>query len=108
MHTSGRVVYQLCASTIGAGILVGSCRQIRLRICMHLCPTAMSQPCVPCVTGKSGLARMVAAALARHPLCHSHVVWVDCRDVPTDTLANARAALLPKVCSLDQHCMAVS
>ena len=52
------------------------------------------------VPGKSGLARMVAAALGRHHLCRTHVVWVDCCAIPTDTLANARAALARHVRAL--------
>jgi hypothetical protein len=48
-------------------------------------------------SGKSDLARMLAAALGRHPLCAAHLVWVDCCAVPTDTLANARASLAAQV-----------
>ncbi len=47
--------------------------------------------------GRTALVRACAQALGRHPLCRTHVVWVDCRDVETETLAKAKACLLPMV-----------
>lgn len=47
--------------------------------------------------GKTALIRKCAQALERHPLCRTHVVWVDCREVETSTLAKAKACLLPLV-----------
>ena len=47
--------------------------------------------------GKTALIRKCAQALERHPLCRTHVVWVNCREVETSTLAKAKACLLPLV-----------
>ncbi|BDA47966.1 probable peroxisome biogenesis factor 1 [Coccomyxa sp. Obi] len=51
--------------------------------------------CGPAGSGKTALVRACAQALGRHPLCRTHVVWVNCRDVETETLAKAKSCLLP-------------
>ncbi|KAK9907564.1 hypothetical protein WJX75_006024 [Coccomyxa subellipsoidea] len=51
--------------------------------------------CGPAGSGKTALIRKCAQALERHPLCRTHVVWVNCREVETSTLAKAKACLLP-------------
>ena len=55
--------------------------------------------------GKTALVRACAQALDRHPLCRTHVVWVNCRDVETETLAKAKSCLLPLVRPLIEHAL---
>ena len=47
--------------------------------------------------GQTALIRTCASALARHPLCLTHVVWINCGDVDSETLGKAKAYLLPLV-----------
>lgn len=45
--------------------------------------------------------RTCASALAKHTLCRTHLVWVSCCEVDTETLSKAKACLLPSVrCSM--------
>ena len=47
--------------------------------------------------GKTGLLTAVAHALSQHVMCSTHIVWVKCGKIETETLGKAKAHLLPLV-----------
>lgn len=47
--------------------------------------------------GKTGLVAAVAHALSQHAMCWTHVVWIKCGEIETETLSKAKAHLLPLV-----------
>ena len=50
-----------------------------------------------CAAGKSGLVAAVAHALSQDAMCRTHVVWIRCGEIETETLGKAKAHLLPLV-----------
>ena len=50
-----------------------------------------------CAAGKSGLVAAVAHALSQNVMCRTHVVWIRCGEIETETLGKAKAHLLPLV-----------
>ena len=50
-----------------------------------------------CMAGKTGLVTAVAHALSQHAMCRTHVVWIKCGEIETETLGKAKAHLLPLV-----------
>ncbi|CAK0784927.1 hypothetical protein CVIRNUC_008132 [Coccomyxa viridis] len=51
--------------------------------------------CGPPGSGKSGLVAAVAHALSQDTMCRTHVVWIRCGEIETETLGKAKAHLLP-------------
>lgn len=47
--------------------------------------------------GKTGLLTAVAHALSQHAMSRTHVVWIKCGEIETETLGKAKAHLLPLV-----------
>ena len=50
-----------------------------------------------CGAGKTGLLTAVAHLLSQHELCRTHIVWIKCGEIETETLGKAKAHLLPLV-----------
>ena len=49
------------------------------------------------MAGKTGLVTAVAHSLSQHAMCRTHVVWIKCGEIETETLGKAKAHLLPLV-----------